>query len=229
MGMVDGQMQQVSCDSVTKIHQKAVMLVPTPGEPPMPGTHDAFGSCDPADYMHAPDPTDPVCICPAPNINCRSFEDRRMRKYRSDRVMEVGTTERWEIRAFDGHPFHVHTNPFLVCPNNSNKEPNFAHWRDTFWTQVEDGPRELLTQYNKFTGNFVLHCHKLNHEDMGMMELVEICPAGDTACMCQGTDGQGNCISQAACQTDDLQCQFAKAASDAYPAPPVPPPAFCAP
>jgi len=229
MGMVDGQMQQVSCDSVKTIHQKAVLLVPTPGEEPKPGSHDSLGSCNPADYMHTPDPSDPVCICPAPNINCRSFEDRRARNYRSDRVMEVGTTEKWEVRAFDGHPFHIHTNPFLVCPNDSNKEPNFAHWRDTFWTQIEDGPRQLLTEYSKFTGKFVLHCHKLNHEDMGMMELVEICPAGDTACLCQGTDGQGNCISQAGCQTDDLQCQFANAATNAYPAPPLPPPAFCAP
>lgn len=229
MGMVDGQMQQVSCDSVKTVHQKTVLLVPTPGEEPMPGTHESFGSCNPADYSHVPDPKDPVCICPAPNISCRSFEDRRARNYRSDRVMEVGTTEKWEVRAFDGHPFHIHTNPFLVCPNNSNKEPNFAHWRDTYWTQIEDGPRELLTTYSKFTGKFVLHCHKLNHEDMGMMELIEICSAGDTACLCQGTDGQGNCISQAGCQADDLQCQFAKAATDAYPMPPLPPPAFCAP
>lgn len=229
MGLVDGQMQQASCESVTKIHQKAVLLVPTPGEEPMPGSHDSLGSCNPADFMTPPGPNDPVCICPAPNISCRSFEDRRWRNYRSDRVMEVGTTEKWEVRAFDGHPFHIHTNPFLVCPNNSNKEPNFAHWRDTFWTQIEDGPRQLLTQYSKFTGKFVLHCHKLNHEDMGMMELVEICPTGDTACLCQGMDMQGNCVSQADCQADDLQCQFAKAATDAYPAPPLPPPAFCAP
>lgn len=229
MGMVDGQMQQVSCESVKTIHQKTVLLVPTPGEEPMPGSHDGLGSCDPADHMHAPDPNGPVCICPAPNINCRSFEDRRARKYRSDRVMEVGATEKWDVRAFDGHPFHIHINPFLVCPNTSNKEPNFAHWRDTLWVQIEDGPQELLTSYSKFTGQFVLHCHKLNHEDMGMMELVEICPAGDTACLCQGTDGQGNCISQAGCQADDLQCQFAKTATDAFPLPPAPNPALCGP
>lgn len=228
-GLVDGQMQQVSCESVKTIHQKTVLLVPTPGVEPMPGSHEGLGSCNPADHMHTPDPNAPVCICAAPNINCRNFEQRRARNYRSDRVMEVGTTEKWQIKAFDGHPFHIHTNPFLVCPNESNKEPNFAHWRDTFWVQIEDGPRELLTTYSKFTGKFVLHCHKLNHEDMGMMELVEICPAGDTACLCQGTDGQGNCISQAGCQADDLQCQFAQAATEAYPMPPLPLPPFCAP
>ena len=229
-GMVDGQMQQVNCESVQTIHQKAVMLVPTPGEEPMPGNHEeGMGSCDPKHFSHAHDPNDPVCICPAPNINCRHFDDRRSRGYRSDRVMEVGTTEKWDVRAFDGHPFHIHTNPFLVCPNTSNKEPNFAHWRDTYWVQIEDGPQELLMHYSKFTGQFVLHCHKLNHEDMGMMELVEICPEGDTACLCMGTDGQGNCISQAGCKADDLHCQFAKAATDAYPLPPAPNPALCGP
>ncbi len=87
-----------------------------------------------------------------PNISCRRFDERRARGYRSDRVMTAGTSERWEIRAFDGHPFHIHINPFLVCPNKSNKEPNFAHWRDTMWVQTEDGPRDVIMNPRRFTG-----------------------------------------------------------------------------
>jgi hypothetical protein len=34
--MVDGQMTEVSCDSVKTVHQKLVLLVPTPGETPPP-------------------------------------------------------------------------------------------------------------------------------------------------------------------------------------------------
>ncbi|MDI1482500.1 multicopper oxidase domain-containing protein [Polyangium sp. y55x31] len=229
MGKVDGQMMEASCESVDKIHQKIALLVPTPGEQPDPEKPAELGSCNPSDHMHGIDPDAPTCICPAPNISCRRFDDRRAWGYRSDRVMEVGTTEKWEIRAFDGHPFHIHINPYLVCANDSNKEPNFPHWRDTFWVQAEDGPRQILTNFRKFSGQFVLHCHKLNHEDMGMMELVEICPEGDTACLCQGTDAAGNCISQAGCKAEDLQCQFAKEATDAFPLPPAPNPALCGP
>lgn len=230
MGMVDGQMTQVTCESVKNIHQKVRLLMPTPGDPPAMTLADQtdIGACDGPDHGHV-DANAPVCICPAPNINCRRFDQRRARSYRSDRVMEVGTTEKWEIRAFDGHPYHVHINPFLVCANNSNKEPNFPHFRDTFWVQIDDGPQEILMNYSKFSGQFVSHCHKLNHEDGGMMELVEICPAGDTACLCMGSDMNGNCISQAGCKADDKQCQFAKAVSDAYPAPPPPNPALCGP
>ena len=229
-GTVDGQTTEVSCDSVKTVHQKVVLLVPTPGQsPPDLGGDVTLSSCDPSQHPHEIDPDAPACICPDPNISCRKFDDRRAWGYRSDRVMTVGTSERWQIRAFDGHPFHIHVNPFLVCPNDSNKEPNFPHWRDTMWVQVEDGPRDVLMNFRKFKGQFVTHCHKLNHEDEGMMELVEICDPKDEGCLCMGKDAQGACISQAGCLPEDRQCQFAKTAADAYPAPPPPNPALCGP
>jgi L-ascorbate oxidase len=229
-GMVDGQMTEVSCDTVTTIHQKVVLLVPTPGSMPPDLSGDVtLMSCDPADHPHEIDPNAPVCLCPDPNISCRRFDDRRLWGYRSDRIMTVGASERWEIRAFDGHPFHIHINPFLVCPNSSNKEPNFAHWRDTMWVQVEDGARDVIMNPRRFTGQFVLHCHKLNHEDEGMMELVEICDPADQECLCLGTDANGQCIPQGGCLVDDLQCQFAETATAAYPLPPAPNPDLCGP
>lgn len=229
-GMVGGQMTDVSCDTLKTISQKVVLLVPTPGSnPPDLGGDVSLMSCDPADHPHEIDPDAPVCLCPDPNISCRKFDDRRLWGYRSDRVLTAGVPERWEIRAFDGHPFHIHINPFLVCPNDSNKEPNFPHWRDTMWVQVEDGARDVIMNPRKFTGQFVLHCHKLNHEDEGMMELVEICDPADQDCQCLGTDANGECISQGACLPEDLQCQFAKTATDAYPLPPAPNPALCGP
>ena len=32
----------------------------------------------------------------------------------------------------------------------------------------------MRTRYERFTGTFVLHCHILTHEDLGMMQLVEV-------------------------------------------------------
>lgn len=230
MGTVDGQTMEVNCDTLNTIHQKVVLLVPTPGSKPPDLSGDvSLMSCDPADHPHEIDPDAPVCLCPDPNISCRRFDDRRLWEYRSDRIMTAGSSERWEIRAFDGHPFHIHINPFLVCPNDSNKEPNFAHWRDTMWVQVEDGARDVIMNPRKFTGQFVLHCHKLNHEDEGMMELVEICDPSDQECLCMGTDANGACIPQGGCKPEDLQCQFAKTATDAYPLPPAPNPGLCGP
>ena len=126
----------------------------------------------------------------------------------------------WELR-------FIGPGTYMVCPTGSNKEPNFAHWRDTYWVQAEDGGRELLMHYSKFTGQFVMHCHKLIHEDEGMMELLEICAPGDQSCLCQGTDAGGKCISSADCKPTDKRCQFAKAATAAYPLPPAPDPMLC--
>ena len=139
----------------------------------------------------------------------------------------MDASEKWEVRAMDGHPFHIHINPFLVCPTSSNKEPNFAHWRDTYWVQAEDGKREFLMHYRKFSGKYVMHCHKLNHEDEGMMELLEICAPGDTDCLCQAKDAMGNCVSQADCKAGDKRCLYAKSATASFPLPPPPNPMLC--
>ncbi len=224
MGNVDGAMTQVSCESVTRLHQRVGLLMP-PVAVPSSTRMSSGGACNPTEHRDVP--AGSVCQCPSPNINCRSFEQRRARGYRSDRVGVVGRSEKWEIVALDGHPFHIHINPFVVCPNDSNKEPNFAHWRDTFWVQVDDRPRQVLMNFRRFTGSFVEHCHKLNHEDEGMMELVELCAEGDRECQCQRTDAMGQCVSQAGCQADDRQCQFAATATASYPLPPPPNPALC--
>lgn len=220
---VDGVETMADCESVQTIHQRVGLLMPPLPASSVEAVSDG-GECDPhaGGHDHGGGGTVedvPVCECPAPNINCRSFERRRALGYRSDRVAVAGTTEKWEIVALDGHPYHIHINPFLVCPNNSNKEPNFAHWRDTFWVQIDDGPREILNNFKHFSGKYVQHCHKLNHEDEGMMEVVEVCAPDDMECQCQRFDADGNCVSQAGCQEDDLQCQFAAAVTAAYPAP----------
>lgn len=60
-----------------------------------------------------------------------------------------------------------------------------------------------------------------------MMELVELCDPDDADCLCMGTDMNGECIPQSGCLPDDRQCQFAAAATAAYPAPPEPDPLLC--
>lgn len=74
-------------------------------------------------------------------------------------------------------------------------------------------PVHLLTRYTGgFSGQFVYHCHKLSHEDEGMMELVEACEPGDTDCLClDGETDDGECVtSNAGCYEDDTQCRYAE-------------------
>jgi FtsP/CotA-like multicopper oxidase with cupredoxin domain/peroxiredoxin len=105
------------------------------------------------------------------------------------RVLVKGATERWLVGARNTppiqqfHPFHIHTNPFLVNKvfNEANADVTASEigsptWRDTL--ALKQGyTYELLTRYDDFEGSFVQHCHILDHEDSGMMELVRIDPA----------------------------------------------------
>jgi FtsP/CotA-like multicopper oxidase with cupredoxin domain len=112
--------------------------------------------------------------------------------------MIVGNYEEWTVvnRSFSDHPFHMHQNPFLVTAiNNITLTP--PEWHDTFIVPASkpmpSGPDGMQPNINKnFIGSitvrmffepqtvgcFVAHCHIINHEDIGMMQRLDILPAG---------------------------------------------------
>ena len=107
-------------------------------------------------------------LCPPLNIDCRTWDD----SVEDPRILPVDTVEEWTVQAGRGtHPYHIHVNPFTVCSSRPD-EPPAPHWRDT--VLATDTPMTLRASYDLFTGDFVQHCHKLDHEDQGMMELVRI-------------------------------------------------------
>ncbi|MFM6288738.1 MAG: multicopper oxidase domain-containing protein [Dolichospermum sp.] len=63
-------------------------------------------------------------------------------------------------------------------------------WKDTIWVKPPSGNKRytvvIRTRYDRYIGDFVLHCHILDHEDEGMMQNVSIVIPG-TAPL--GTDG----------------------------------------
>ncbi|MEE4463243.1 multicopper oxidase domain-containing protein, partial [Azotobacter chroococcum] len=50
-------------------------------------------------------------------------------------------------------------------------------WRDTLFVQ-DDHLITIRSRYRRYTGDFVLHCHILDHEDQGMMQNVRISQTG---------------------------------------------------
>ena len=112
------------------------------------------------------------------------------------RPLVLGKTERWLVGSRNDnanvtHPFHIHINPFLITKVTSLVEPGSPGapvdvtareigspvWRDTLGMK-QGFTYELLTRYDDFAGSFVNHCHILDHEDNGMMELVTITGPG---------------------------------------------------
>uniref|UniRef100_A0A7R9ZWL6 Plastocyanin-like domain-containing protein n=1 Tax=Pyrodinium bahamense TaxID=73915 RepID=A0A7R9ZWL6_9DINO len=88
------------------------------------------------------------------------------------------------------HPVHIHVSPFQIqkfncedgswvgpvakdCGDNTS-DPYFqtGDWHDTFLYPA--GQAVLRSQFSTFTGRYVLHCHVLAHEDMGMMAYFKV-------------------------------------------------------
>jgi len=48
-----------------------------------------------------------------------------------------------------------------------------AGWKDT--VLLADGETvDILIRFNAYRGQYLIHCHKLEHEDMGMMSNFEV-------------------------------------------------------
>ena len=100
-------------------------------------------------------------------INGRTF-----RPDRTDTVVELGSTEDWEIENRGGmdHPFHMHVNPFQLVGADG--------LADSAFLDVINIPRasrrRIRVRFNDFPGLTLYHCHILDHEDLGMMGILEI-------------------------------------------------------
>ena len=94
-----------------------------------------------------------------------------------DRVntqVRLNEVEDWHIinKASIDHPFHLHTNRFQVIERDGKPEPLLT-WKDT----VSIGGYEsvkIRVKFEDYTGRTVYHCHILDHEDQGMMGIIEI-------------------------------------------------------
>jgi FtsP/CotA-like multicopper oxidase with cupredoxin domain len=92
---------------------------------------------------------------------------------RTDQDPAAGSVEEWTILNTTpmDHPFHLHVWPMqVVGANGSAVEDPF--WRDVVLVPAGES-RTVRIAFNTFTGRTVYHCHILDHEDAGMMGVVE--------------------------------------------------------
>ena len=97
---------------------------------------------------------------------------------RVDQAITLGSVEEWTVVNDDeaDHVFHIHTNPFQVIAVNG-EAPAAPLWRDTAIVP-RHGSLTFRSRFLDFTGKSVLHCHMMNHEELGMMQLIEFSEAG---------------------------------------------------
>jgi FtsP/CotA-like multicopper oxidase with cupredoxin domain len=97
-----------------------------------------------------------------------------MDMHRVDVHAPLGTTEIWEIENVVGmdHPFHLHGFQFQVLERGGRPEP-FASWKDVVNVRKHESAR-IIVRYDDYPGMWMFHCHILDHEDHGMMGILEV-------------------------------------------------------
>lgn len=97
--------------------------------------------------------------------------------YSADRITAdpmLGSTEDWVItnNSMMDHPFHLHVWPFQVIGRSGGRALD-PGWRDTVNIPMGESVT-LRIPFEDFAGKSVIHCHILDHEDLGMMANVEV-------------------------------------------------------
>lgn len=109
---------------------------------------------------------------PFPNgffINNKLYNPRRV-----DERVNLETTEVWLLRnvSQEDHPFHIHTNDFIVEKINGHKVAVHGFQDVVAIPHMKHGkPGTVLIRqrYRTYEGEAVFHCHILFHEDHAMM------------------------------------------------------------
>ena len=176
-------MSDLAAETVTSDLQKVNFFIGTPPSPPTPP---------------ATPPVPPSVAWSGAFgffVNYKEYDPDRV-----DFTRQVGTVDNWQLTSQgEPHIFHIHVNPFEVMdvigpdhksifdargvcqiPADSvglqNQYCGMWHqFKDTVF--VQNGYTVLTrTKYERYIGEFVIHCHILDHEDGGMMTNIQIVP-----------------------------------------------------
>ena len=104
-------------------------------------------------------------------INGRSMDMARI-----DISAPLGATEIWEVENLVGmdHPFHLHGFQFQVLDRDGVPE-SYRSWKDVVNVPRHQTAR-FIVRYDDYPGKWMFHCHILDHEDHGMMGVLEVRP-----------------------------------------------------
>ena len=101
-------------------------------------------------------------------IDGKEFDPNRI-----DQTVAVGTIEEWVVTNTSpmDHPIHLHVWPMQLIEENGQqlKEPT---WQDVVNIPARSNVKVRIA-FEDFTGRTVYHCHILDHEDQGMMGVID--------------------------------------------------------
>ncbi|HEY2106535.1 MAG TPA: multicopper oxidase domain-containing protein [Candidatus Binataceae bacterium] len=127
-------------------------------------------------------------------------------------VTTQGSVEDWEVenRAQENHEFHFHQIHFMVLSQDNfqinGSQPVKALQGQLmdmielpYWDGTPAHPYPKVTLRMDFRGpdigDFVYHCHILNHEDQGMMAIIRVLPGTGATIKRLKAHGRGTTMS----------------------------------
>ncbi|MDF1883173.1 multicopper oxidase domain-containing protein [Sulfurimonas sp. SAG-AH-194-C21] len=109
-------------------------------------------------------------------INGKAFDLNRVDEFVAD-----GATEIWSIRNMSpmAHPFHAHAIQYQILTRNGQPASGTdLGWKDTFLVQPGETVR-VIGDFTGAVGDYMYHCHILEHEDAGMMGYFRVGATGN--------------------------------------------------
>lgn len=99
-----------------------------------------------------------------------TIDGREFDPDRTDIAAKLGAVERWQITNSTtmDHPFHLHVWPFII----EGAEDQMG-WKDTINVPAQESVT-IIVPFVGEIGRTVYHCHILDHEDLGMMGVIEV-------------------------------------------------------
>jgi bilirubin oxidase len=99
---------------------------------------------------------------------------QRMDMGRVDVRAPLGAVEIWQVENLVGmdHPFHLHGFQFQLLDRNGVPVA-YRSWKDTVNVPKHETAR-FIVRFDDFRGKWMFHCHILDHEDQGMMGVLEV-------------------------------------------------------
>ena len=102
-------------------------------------------------------------------INGREYSEAR-----TDTIVAAGTVEEWTLVNTSpmDHPIHLHVWPMQLIEDNGQAVGSVV-MRDVVNVRA-NGRATVRIAFRDFSGRSVYHCHILDHEDLGMMGVIEV-------------------------------------------------------
>jgi FtsP/CotA-like multicopper oxidase with cupredoxin domain len=99
-------------------------------------------------------------------INGKRFDPSRV-----DHRVLLGSTEKWKIHNSSDmtHYVHLHEEEWRTISRDGSRPPPWERGYEDVWRLDPGETVVVAAKFTDFTGDFMIHCHMLDHEDDAMM------------------------------------------------------------